>query len=588
MNDQFDQHKLAVIFYADIAGYSRLTARDERGTHQRVMSALDFASESIQDTGGKVLRYAGDAILAEFPSILKAVQVAIDIQTELEKRNQPLPSDEGVKLRIGLHFGEVLQDRGEIYGNGVNLAARLEAAAHPGGICVSAAVHDQIIGKLEEGFIDGGLETFKNIEVPLQVFHWLPGTNNDTRPEVSPTSLALPVKPSIAILAFTNMSNDPEQDFFAEGISEDIITELSKFRSLFVIARNSAFAFKEHATEVKEIGRKLGVRYIVEGSVRRVGQRVRITAQLIDAIEDQHLWAERYDRDLEDIFAVQDEVTQAIVTTIEPELMNTERQRARRKSTANLTAWEAYQRGLWHIYQYRREDTAMALELMHKATQLDPEFASAFAGIAYSMYVHIIMGDSDDRESDLQRGLKAGLTAVSLDDRDPFSHVGLGRLQIVRAEHEQAIASFGRALELNPSFALAHYGKGHSLWHCGHPDQSIICLDEAMRLSPRDPLMWTFLASKAIALFMLERYDEALDCSHRSQRYPVTAIWAHMAELATLGTLERQDEARGAIARALQIQPDLDMTFIRQALPVTHPASAEHFYGGLMKAGVPE
>jgi len=588
MNDQFDQHKLAVIFYADIAGYSRLTARDERGTHQRVMSALDFASESIQDTGGKVLRYAGDAILAEFPSILKAVQVAIDIQTELEKRNQPLSSDEGVQLRIGLHFGEVLQDRGEIYGNGVNLAARLEAAAHPGGICISAAVHDQILGKLEEGFIDGGLEAFKNIEVPVQVFHWLPGTNTDTRPEASPTTLPLPAKPSIAILAFANMSNDPEQDFFAEGISEDIITELSKFRSLFVIARNSAFAFKEHATEVKEIGRKLGVRYIVEGSVRRVGQRVRITAQLIDAIEDQHLWAERYDRDLEDIFAVQDEVTQAIVTTIEPELMNTERQRARRKSTANLTAWEAYQRGLWHIYQYRREDTAMALELLHKATQLDPEFASAFAGIAYSMYVHVIMGDSEDRENDLQRGLKAGLTAVSLDDRDPFSHVGLGRLQIVRAEHEQAIASFDRALELNPSFALAHYGKGHSLWHCGHPDQSIICLDEAMRLSPRDPLMWTFLASKAIALFMLERYDEALDCSHRSQRYPVTAIWAHMAELATLGTLERQDEARGAIARALQIQPDLDMTFIRQALPVTHTSSAENFYGGLMKAGVPE
>ena len=230
----------------------------------------------------------------------------------------------------------------------------------------------------------------------------------------------------------------------------------------------------------------------------------------------------------------------------------------------------------------------MALELLHKATQLDPEFASAFGGIAYSMYVHIIMGDSDDRETDLQRGLEAGLTAVSLDDRDPFSHVGLGRLQIVRGEHEQAIASFNRALELNPSFALAHYAKGHSLWHCGHPDQSVNCLDEAMRLSPRDPMMWTFLASKAIALFMLERYDDALACAHRSQRHPVTAIWAHMAELATLGALERHDEAIGAMARALQIQPDLDMTFIRQALPVTHTASAEHFYGGLIKAGVPK
>jgi adenylate cyclase len=230
----------------------------------------------------------------------------------------------------------------------------------------------------------------------------------------------------------------------------------------------------------------------------------------------------------------------------------------------------------------------MALELLHKATQLDPEFASAFAGIAYSMYVHVIMGDSDNREDDLQRGLKAGLTAVSLDDRDPFSHVGLGRLQIVRAEHEQAIASFNRALELNPSFALAHYGKGHSLWHCGHPDQSVICLDEAIRLSPRDPLMWTFLASKAIALFMLERYDDALACAHRAQRYPVTAIWAHMAELATLGTLGRLEEATEAITRALQKQPDLDITFIRQALPVTHAPSAAHFYDGLIKAGVPK
>ena len=588
MNDQFTQHKLTAIFYADIAGYSRHTERDERGTHQRVMKLLDYASDTITSGGGTVLRYAGDAILAEFSSVLQTVQTAVDIQTSLEKNNAPLPEDDRVQLRIGLNLGEVLQDRGEIYGEGVNLAARLEAAARPGGVCISAAVYQQILGKLETVFIDGGQQSFKNIKAPVQVYHWAPDMAGNQLSDDSQELLALPSKPSIAILAFENMSNDPEQNFVAEGISEDIITELSKFRSLFVIARNSAFAFKGRSTEVKEIGRKLGVRYVVEGSVRRAGQRIRITAQLIDAIEDKHLWAERYDRDIEDIFAVQDEVTQAIVTTIEPELMNTERQRARRKPTANLTAWEAYQRGLWHIYQYRREDTAMALELLHKAAQLDPEFASAFAGIAYSMYVYVIMGDSEDRDYDLKRGLEAGLKAISLDDRDPFSHVGLGRLQIVRAEHEQAIASFDRALELNPSFALAHYGKGHSLWHCGQPKQSVACLEEAMRLSPRDPLMWTFMASKAIALFMLERYDEALDFSHRAQQYPVTAIWAHMAELATLGTLERHEEAARALTPALQLQPGLDMTFIRQALPITHPSSADAFYGGLIKAGVPE
>jgi adenylate cyclase len=584
MSEQSSKHKLTAILYADVAGYSRLTSQDEIGTHKRVMEVLDYASESIKQGGGTVLRYAGDAILAEFPSVLKIVETAVGIQRELGRRNTEIPADDKVQIRIGLNLGEVLQDRGEIFGDGVNLAARLEAAAEPGGLCVSSAVYEQIKGKLEVDFVDGGEEVFKNIPLPVRVYRWKPGSVVAE----GVTQLALPSKPSIAILAFENMSNDPEQDFFAEGISEDIITQLSKFRSLFVIARNSAFVFKGRATEAKEIGRKLGVRYIVEGSVRRAGNRVRITAQLIDAVEDKHLWAERYDRDLEDIFAVQDEVALAIVTTIEPQLINTERQLARRKPTASLSAWEAYQRGLWHIYQYKIEDTTKALELLDKAVQLDPDFASAHGGIAFAMYVHVLMGGSLNLESDLRRGLEAGLCAVALDDQDPFAHVGLGRIRIVRGEHEQAIASFDRAIELNPSFALAYYGKGHSNWHCGHPDQAVISIDEAIRLSPRDPLMWTFLASKAIALCMLERYDEALACSHRAQQYPITAIWAYMAELSTLGILGREAAAREALGRALKIQPDLSVSFIKQALPITHEASSNRFFGGLLKAGVAE
>jgi len=583
MKEKFSDHKLTAIFYADVAGYSRLISRTETSTHKRVMEVLDFASESITAGKGTVLRYAGDAILAEFASVLKTVQTTVEIQKELERRNASYPPDEMIQIRIGLNLGEVLQDRGEIYGDGVNLAARLEAAAQPGGVCISSAVYEQIKGKLDVTFVDGGYKTFKNIANPVQVYHWKPGAASS-----APVSdLTLPSKPSIAILAFENMSNDPEQEFFAEGISEDIITQLSKFQSFFVIARNSAFAFKGRATDVKEISQKLGVRYVVEGSVRRAGNRVRITAQLIDAVEDKHLWAERYDRVLEDIFAVQDEVTQAIVTTIEPQLVSSERQLARRKPTENLNAWESYQRGLWHIYQYKPEDTIEALELLNKAIQLDPNFASAYAGIAFSMYVHIIMGSSQDRANDLMRGLEAGLTAVSLDELDPFAHVGLGRIQIVRAEHERAIASFDRAIELNPSFALAHYGKAHSLWHCGHPEQAIISHDEAIRLSPRDPLMWTFLASKAIALFMLERFDEALDCSRRAQQYPISAIWAYMAELCTLGVLERKEEAQEALTRAMNLQPNLSISFIKQALPITHEPSSDLFFNGLIKAGVP-
>ncbi len=584
MTDKAPKHKLTAILYADVAGYSRLTGRDEMGTHKRVMGVLDYASESIKEGEGKVLRYAGDAILAEFSSVLKTVGTAVGIQRELEHRNADFSADDKVQIRIGLNIGEVIQDRGEIYGDGVNLAARLEAAAEPGGICISAAVYEQIKGKLEVQFADGGKVTFKNIANPVQVYYWTPGTIAT----LDYSELTLPAKPSIAILAFENMSHDPEQDFFAEGISEDIITLLSKFRSFFIIARNSAFAFKGQATDVKTIGRNLGVQYIVEGSVRRVGDRVRITAQLIDAVEDKHLWAERYDRKLEDIFAVQDEVTRAIVTAIEPQLISTERQLARRKPTNSLNAWECYQRGLWHIYQYNREDTVKALEFQEKAIQLDPEFASAYAGIAFSLYVQVIMGGSQDRAADLKRGLEAGLKAVALDENDPFAHVGLGRIHIVRAEHEKAIASFDRAIELNPSFALACYGKAHSLWHCGRPDRAVIFHDEAIRLSPRDPLMWTFLASKAIALFMLERYDESLDCSHRAQQYPITAIWAYMGELSTLGILGRKEGALRALERALEIQPNLSISFIKRALPITHVPSSDHFFEGLIKAGVPE
>ncbi len=286
MNEKFSDHKLTAIFYADVANYSRLISQNEESAHKRVMQVLDFASESISAGKGTVLRYSGDAILAEFSSVLKTVQTAVEIQKELEIRNVGYPSDEKIQIRIGLNLGEVLQDRNEIYGDGVNLAARLEAAARPGGICISSSVYEQIKGKLDVAFVDGGSQTFKNIAHPVQVYHWTPGTASP-----APThSLTLPAKPSIAILAFDNMSNDPEQDFFAEGISEDIITQLSKFQSFFVIARNSAFAFKGRASDVKEISKKLGVRYIVEGSVRRAGTRVRITSQLIDAVEDKHLW----------------------------------------------------------------------------------------------------------------------------------------------------------------------------------------------------------------------------------------------------------------------------------------------------------
>jgi adenylate cyclase len=382
------------------------------------------------------------------------------------------------------------------------------------------------------------------------------------------------------------MSADPEQKFFAEGIAEDIITELSKFRSLFVIARNSSFAFKGQGLEVKEIGRRLGVRYVVEGSVRRAGNRVRITAQLIDAVEDTHLWAERYDRNLEDIFAVQDEVTRAIVTTIEPHLADTERQRARRKPPESLGAWESYQRGLWHLFQFTQTDVKTGIRFMEQAIERDPEFAAAHAGLAYALYYHVLSGATEDWDGDVARGLAAGKRAVMLDGSDPFAHVALSRVYTTTARHDAAISHCERAIGLNPSYAMAHFGRGHSLWMSGRPAEALPSNEEAMRLSPNDPLMWAFMASRSIALTLLERYDEALDWARRGARQTNTGLYPIVAEIAALGHLGRVEEAGEAIARAREKRPSVSVSFLLKALPFTDPACRARFEEGLRTAGL--
>ena len=382
------------------------------------------------------------------------------------------------------------------------------------------------------------------------------------------------------------MSSDPEQEFFADGIAEDIITELSKFRSLFVIARNSSFAFKGQALEVREIGQRLGVRYVVEGSVRRAGNRVRITAQLIDAVDDTHLWAERYDRNLDDIFAVQDEVTHAIVTTIEPHLADTERQRARRKPPDSLGAWDSYQRGLWHLYRISPKEIATGVGFMEQAIERDPNFALAHAGLAFSLCYYVLTGASGNREQDIERAYQAGKLAVTLDAADPFAQVALGRVFSIRGEHENAIQHCDRAISQNPSYSMAHFGRGHSLWMSGHPADALLSNAEAMRLSPRDPVMWAYMASRSIALTLLERYDEALDWARRALQQHNTALHASVAEMAALGHLGRADEAAYAVERVRGHWPGVTLEFILTSLPITDPECKARFADGLRRAGL--
>ncbi len=582
------ERRLTAILAADVVGYSRLMELDEVGT----LAALKAHREELVDPAiaehrGRIVKLMGDGTLVEFASVVDAVTCAVAIQTGMADRNDDAPEDRHFELRIGVHLGDIIVEGEDIYGEGVNVAARLEGLAEPGGICLSGDAYRQVRGKVEADFEDLGERKVKNLAEPLRVYRIAIKGPSPAPTPAATRPLPLPDKPSIAVLPFLNMSGDSEQEYFSDGITEDIITELSKFHTLFVIARNSSFAFKGQSLDVKQISSKLGVRYVVEGSVRRAGNRVRITAQLIDAAEDKHIWAQRYDRDLEDIFAVQDEVTFAIVTAIEPQLAISERKRALRKPPESLDAWESYQRGLWHMFQYKPEDRDTTLGFFHRAIELDPTFSSAYAGLGYALYAYIILGASPDRQNDLGRAFEASQTAVRLDEHDPFAWVALTRGHLLRGDHDAAIVAADTAISLNPNFALAHFGRAHALWHSGRPSEAIESHDEAMRLSPHDPLMWAYIASKAIALVMLGKFEEAVALSRRSQQQANSAIFSHLAEISALGHLGRSEDACDAIKRAQEKKPDVSIAYVDEALPITDPHCRETFHEGLRKAGLP-
>lgn len=581
--------KLAVLLHADIAGSTALVQKNETLAHERIQNAFRQFSEIINEHNGIAHEIRGDALIAEFARASDAVGAALAFQSTNAEINNGLSDNVLPRLRIGIAMGEVIVADSTVTGEGIVLAQRLEQLAAPGGVCIQGAAYETLPKRLPFDYQNLGEKQLKGFDEAVRVYSVTDRDQSNTSVNASPDSvetrpLELPKKPSIAVLPFNNMSNDSEQAFFADGISEDIITELSKFRSFFVIARNSSFAFKDQQFTVRDVGLKLGVRYVVEGSVRRAGNRVRITAQLIDAIEDKHLWAERYDRDLEDIFAVQDEVTQAIVTAIEPQLATTEQQRARRKPTENLDAWECYQRGLWYMFGYANTD--QALHFFHRAIELDPEFGSAHAGVAYTYAIQILLGASRDKAEDVKRGMNAANTAISIDQADPFAHFAKGRISIFSGDHEKAVAEFERAISLNPNYALAHFGLAHGLWHAGRPTEALPHHDEAIRLSPHDPIQWAFLASKAIALVMAERYEEGVALSREAQRNNDSHLFGYLAEVSGLGILGKEKESADALQRLRKVQPDISISFVEQSLPMAASKARDRFLQGLELAGM--
>ncbi len=579
------KRKLTAILYADIAGYSRLTGDDEEGTHRRVMEILDHASEQIKNDGGTVLRFAGDAILAEFSSAVTAVKCAVAIQTELNRRNQPLDDERKARIRIGINIGDVIEDRGEVYGDGVNLAARLEASAAEGGICISAAVFEQVQGKQEAVFIDGGEQRFKNIERPVRVYRWEPETVRSVANEMTPSSAS--DKPSIAVLALTNMNRDPDLDFIGDGITEDLITALSKIRSFKVISRESTFSYKGSAIDVRQVAKELGVRFVLEGSVRKAGNRVRITVQLIDAETGHHVWAERYDREMEDIFDLQDEMVRVIASALEPELNAFERERAVSKPPENLDAWELYQRALWHMWTYETENIRTALDLFRQASAADPKFAPAHAYYAYCCYQFVILGTADDPDALLQEGMVAAKKALQCDDRDAISYFAIGRIHMMLGDHDASIAALRKSIELNPCFAQAYHGLAMALMLAGELAEAKQTTRQAVAMSPRDPMLWAFTIVHALNHILSEEHEDALEWANHTLQIPnATSYWPHAVKASALANLGRIDEARKSLALALQAKPDLSLEFLQENLPVKHAGGLDPYLDGLKKCGL--
>ncbi len=578
------QRRLAAILEADVAGYSRLMSDDEAGTRARFNTHLhELIEPTVERRRGRVVKTTGDGLLVEFVSVVDAVQCAVEIQKAMADRNTDEPVKRRMEFRIGVNLGDVIVEGDDIHGDGVNVAARLEGLADPGGICISASVHEQVRGKLDIGFENIGPQEVKNITEPVHTYRVLleqPSAFDEPPP--------LPSKPSIAVLPFENMSGDPEQEFFADGMAEDIITGLSRFRWLFVIARNSTFTFKGRLVDVKQVAKELGVRYVLEGSVRKGGNRIRFTAQLIDATTGNHIWAERYDRELEDVFAVQDEITEAIVAAIAPEISAVELKRAERKPPGNLDAWDIYQRGLAVYYTTTEEGLESAIELFDKVNDLDTEFAPAFAMAAEARFRYLFHFRPNNRGTLLKQAQEKSQKGIALDSRDPVCLLADGRVNTHLGQHDLAISQIKEAISLNPNYAMAHYALGFALRAAGRAEESISHIDRAIRLSPHDAFLAGFQNWRAMTLFDLKRYEEAVEWAHRASRNPNPRFWTFAVLAAALTKLGHEEEAQKALDELIMRAPHFSLDFVHEASTFLKVEFTKSFIEALRNAGVPE
>ena len=576
------ERRLTTILAADVVGYSRMMGEDEAGTlaalkHRR----REVLTPLVTQHGGRIFKLMGDGVLVEFPSVVNAVQCAVEVQKAMEAANAGQPANRQVVLRIGVNLGDVIVEGGDLYGDGVNLAARLEGLAEPGGICLSDTAHQHVANKLAVAFRDMGEQPVKNFPKPVRVYS-IGGEGAAGGAPAGDTSHQRD-KPAIVVLPFANMSGDQEQEFFADGLTEDILTELSRFRDLLVISRNTSSRYKGQPVDVKKIARELGVQYLVEGSVRKAGNRVRVNVQLIDAEADRHIWAERYDRDLSDIFAIQDEITTAIVATLPRRVEAAMRDRAASKPTESMAAYECVLAGKLLHHRSTADDNAAALRMLERAIELDPNYAHAHAWLGCTLGQSWVNGFAKDREAAWKRMTGELATALSLDDNDSDVHRIMSAMNVNLRKLDKAKYHQDRALALNPNDDLIVVQQGELLTWLGQADEGAEWIKKAMRLNPFHPeRFWSHLGR---AYFTGRHYAEAIEAF---KKLSAPDHFQHAFLAASYAGLGDEAQAKIHAGEVLKLQPGFKVTAYLATLPYERAEDGQHHRALLLKAGLPE
>jgi adenylate cyclase len=580
--------RLAAILAADVAGYSRLMGADEEGTLERLKALRhELLDPKIAEHRGRIVKTTGDGMLVEFASVVDAVRCAVAVQQAMPERNTCVAADSHIELRIGINLGDVIVEGDDLYGDGVNIAARIEALADAGGVFVSNTVHDHVRDRLPFVFEDLGEQQVKNIARPVRVYR-VCDAGAAKRP--SPPALPLPDKPSIAVLPFANMSGDPEQEYFVDGVVEEIITAISRLHWLFVIARNSSFAYKGKSPDLRQVGHELGVRYVLEGSVRKSGNRVRIAGQLIDTTTGAHIWADRFDGALDDIFELQDEGASHVVGATEPKLRQSEIERTARKPTESLDAYDLYLRALAQYYKYTDEGIREAIALLQRALAIDPSYAPAAAMIGWCRGWQRLQGWGPLSDAEIAEAARLARQAIEAGRDDPDAlWMAANTISFLSGDHAAAASAIDRALTLNPSSAHAWLASGILSYRQNRPERAVEAFERGMRLSPLDPLGYLFTGGLASVHVMAGRYEEAIEWADRSLRELPRYESAIRNRLVACAHLGRIEEARDGLGRLLEITPGLTIARFKALYTITHaPELIDLHVEGLRRAGLPE